>query len=169
MPRAAFRTSLRSARFARRRAPSPDTSWPSFESASARSSPMPRRASPASTAARSTVLPSGRPNRDFSASFPDDERLGRGTRESGPPGYAVPHVHNFGTSRGRPRRVSASSRKGNSMFIAVDLPDPFTPRSSRRPPPNFSVSSPYWYTFMMPARLSVQRSGRSEAGGTKPP
>ena len=25
------------------------------------------------------------------------------------------------------------------------------------------------YTFMIPARLSVQRSGRSEAGGTKPP
>jgi hypothetical protein len=41
------------------------------------------------------------------------------------------------------RRVSASSRKGNNMFIAVDLPDPFTPRSSSRPPPKFSVSYPY--------------------------
>lgn len=38
-------------------------------------------------------------------------------------------------------RTSASSRNGRSMFIAVDLPDPLTPRRSRRPSANSSTSS----------------------------
>ncbi|HTW99173.1 MAG TPA: hypothetical protein VMD59_10365 [Acidimicrobiales bacterium] len=42
------------------------------------------------------------------------------------------------------RRVSASKRNGSSMFIAVDFPEPFTPRSKRRPPAKCRVSSPYW-------------------------
>jgi len=56
-------------------------------------------------------------------------------------------IHAFSTPDCSPaasmRLVSASSKKGKSMFIAVDLPDPFTQRSNRRPPPNSSVSSPY--------------------------
>ena len=45
------------------------------------------------------------------------------------------------------------------MFIAVDLPEPFTPRSSSRPPPKCSTSFSYWYTFTMPARCSRHRPG----------
>ena len=42
------------------------------------------------------------------------------------------------------RRVSASNRNGSSMFMAVDLPDPLTPRSNSRPPANSRVSLSYW-------------------------
>ena len=44
------------------------------------------------------------------------------------------------------------------MFMAVDLPEPLTPRSNSRPPAKCKVSSLYWYTLMMPARCSIQRS-----------
>ena len=43
------------------------------------------------------------------------------------------------------------------MFMAVDLPEPFTPRSSSRPPPKCSTSFSYWYTFTIPARFSRHR------------
>jgi hypothetical protein len=56
-----------------------------------------------------------------------------------------------------PASVGIAIRNGRSTFIAVDLPEPFTPRSSRRPPPKCRVSSPYWYALRTLARLSRRR------------
>ena len=71
-------------------------------------------------------------------------------------------IHDRGTAVCSPAasifRVSASSRKGSSMFIAVDLPEPFTPRSSSRPPAKCRISSSYWYTLRMPARKGRHRA-----------
>lgn len=54
--------------------------------------------------------------------------------------------------------ASASRRNGSSSSRAIDFPDPFGPRKSRRPPWKVNVSSQYRHSDTRPALVGRHRS-----------